>query len=239
MSDCIRDCMITEAINRMRSNDSSSKICWYCSKVNNEDLLACKKCSIARYCDKTCQKNDWKSIHKVVCVIHRDDIDDATNFNLGLTPSMDLFTKATDHYIAKHYLKAERLYKNLLLLLRNTIRDHAKLVKRLQKDNLLIETLHSNVIIDDMNDVSSYTGALHNLASTYYGLKKFDDAELFFIKSIDAQHQLSGGNDSNPNAIPSMKMLVKLYRESPLNKQSEIDTLNKRIAAIEALNDKK
>jgi len=237
--DCIRDYMINEAINRMCSKDNSSKICWYCRKVNNEDLLACSKCSIARYCDKTCQKNDWKQIHKVVCIIHREDIDDATNSDLGLTPSMDLFTKATNHYEAKHYLKAERLYKNLLLLLRNTVRDHERLVKRLQKDNLLIETLHHNVIVDDMNDINSYTGALHNLALIYWKLKKFDDAELFFIKSIDAQYQLCGGKDSYSMAIPSMEMLVRLYKESPLNKQSEIDTLNKRIATIKALNDKK
>ncbi|KAI1779876.1 hypothetical protein F4818DRAFT_400933 [Hypoxylon cercidicola] len=30
------------------------------------DLLRCARCKMARYCNSTCQKNDW-STHKKVC----------------------------------------------------------------------------------------------------------------------------------------------------------------------------
>ena len=238
MSDYINDYIINAAMKRMCCKDNSSKICWYCNKISNKDLLACGKCSIARYCDRKCQKKDWKTIHKIVCIIHREDIDDATNSDLGLTPSMDLFNKAVIHHEAKNNLKAERLYKNLLLLLRNTVRDHEKLVELLRNDISIIETLHSNVLVDDMNDTNCYTGALHNVASILCHLNKPNDAESFLIKAIDANHQICGGRDVDPFAINSMESLVKLYTSSPLNRQSEIDTLNERIAAIKALKER-
>ena len=34
----------------------------------SEKLLKCKGCLVARYCSKSCQKNDWKyGYHKEIC----------------------------------------------------------------------------------------------------------------------------------------------------------------------------
>ena len=61
-------------------------------------------------------------------------VDDSRNTDLGLTPSTDLFMKATDYYLQRNYPKAERLFRNLLNVLRNAVRDHKKLVHLLSID---------------------------------------------------------------------------------------------------------
>lgn len=43
-----------------------SKDCWSCGNVR-EDLKTCKRCKIAKYCGKICQKKDWKCIHSELC----------------------------------------------------------------------------------------------------------------------------------------------------------------------------
>ncbi|KAI1828118.1 hypothetical protein F4861DRAFT_244106 [Xylaria intraflava] len=43
-----------------------SDVCMFCGD-NEEDLFACNRCKIARYCGKRCQKLEWPS-HKTVCV---------------------------------------------------------------------------------------------------------------------------------------------------------------------------
>jgi len=41
--------------------------CWNCSKnsSNGEDLKKCTECKLAKYCDRECQKSDWKA-HKLL-----------------------------------------------------------------------------------------------------------------------------------------------------------------------------
>jgi hypothetical protein len=41
-------------------------LCWSCSKkASEEKLKTCTQCNLAKYCDKECQKNDWKA-HKLL-----------------------------------------------------------------------------------------------------------------------------------------------------------------------------
>ena len=40
-----------------------SRMCWNCFTTPAECLLRCSKCDIAKYCGKTCQREDWK-VHK-------------------------------------------------------------------------------------------------------------------------------------------------------------------------------
>jgi hypothetical protein len=102
-------------------------------------------------------------------------VDDSRNTDLGLTPSTDLFMKATESYLQRNYPMAERLFRNLLNVLRNAVRDHKKLVHLLSIDFDSVKHL----VIDDMNDINSYTGTLHNLASICAFLNKLNDAEFF------------------------------------------------------------
>lgn len=51
----------------------NSNCCWSCGRDPSESpsdaggsLLNCAACRIAKYCDKTCQRADWK-IHKLKC----------------------------------------------------------------------------------------------------------------------------------------------------------------------------
>ena len=41
--------------------------CWACG-VKGAELKKCTRCKFALYCDKKCQKNDWKRVHKEVCL---------------------------------------------------------------------------------------------------------------------------------------------------------------------------
>ena len=40
-------------------------VCQYCGEKKN-DLLQCAACGSVQYCDRSCQKSDWKS-HKKNC----------------------------------------------------------------------------------------------------------------------------------------------------------------------------
>lgn len=166
------DLMIDAAINKMctRGND---KACWYCHKVK-EDIMICSKCNIARYCDILCQKQHWKQCHKICCVIHEEDIDDAAYTDNNLTRSTDLFTKATNYFSQNNYIKAERLYKNLMVVLRNVVRDRQRVMRLLNTD------FHAgkNLAVDCLNDIMSYTATIHNLACTCEHLNKHDEVEL-------------------------------------------------------------
>lgn len=42
---------------------AAAKLCWTCDKPATQ---LCSQCSVARYCDVTCQRADWK-VHKRVC----------------------------------------------------------------------------------------------------------------------------------------------------------------------------
>ena len=41
------------------------KVCAYCKKPGAR--LKCKACLQRTYCDKKCQKNDWKTVHREQC----------------------------------------------------------------------------------------------------------------------------------------------------------------------------
>ena len=41
------------------------KVCAYCKKPGAR--LKCKACFQRTYCDKRCQKNDWKTVHREQC----------------------------------------------------------------------------------------------------------------------------------------------------------------------------
>jgi hypothetical protein len=45
--------------------NADKHICNYC-KINKEKLLICSRCRATRYCDQTCQQNDWLE-HKKTC----------------------------------------------------------------------------------------------------------------------------------------------------------------------------
>ena len=44
-----------------------SKQCWSCSKIATDDtiLKTCTECKLAKYCDRECQKSEWK-LHKLL-----------------------------------------------------------------------------------------------------------------------------------------------------------------------------
>jgi hypothetical protein len=141
--------------------------------------------------------------------------------------------KATNYFEQKNYLKAERLYKNLMIVLRNTVRDHLRLQRLLVID---FEAVDIHLVMDDINDTMSCTGTIHNLATTCQFLNKLDEAELFYRKSIDTHFQICSDRDTK-FALCSMKSLALLYIEKP-NKHNELAILNERIAAIEANEEK-
>ncbi|KAK3100131.1 hypothetical protein FSP39_015179 [Pinctada imbricata] len=43
------------------------KKCWACEKIG-DDFKVCGKCKIAKYCSRNCQRNDWKQLHKEICL---------------------------------------------------------------------------------------------------------------------------------------------------------------------------
>ena len=120
-----------------------------------------------------------------------------------------------------------------MIVLRNTVRDHLRLVRLLVID---YEAVGMHLVIDDINDTSSCTSTMHNLAATCQFLNKLDEAELFYRKSIDTHFQICCGKDTKL-ALCSMKSLALLYTEKP-NKHNELAMLNERIAAIEANEEK-
>lgn len=45
--------------------------CRYCDRIPNDDsdkLLRCSACKVVKYCDRECQKRDWK-FHKEGCAL--------------------------------------------------------------------------------------------------------------------------------------------------------------------------
>ena len=57
------------------------KQCRTCHKEGAE-LLKCVTCTAVYYCDKTCQKRDWKADHKMTCASWRC-------FKIWLTAELD------------------------------------------------------------------------------------------------------------------------------------------------------
>ncbi|KAI1760451.1 hypothetical protein GGR53DRAFT_509557 [Hypoxylon sp. FL1150] len=53
------------SVDEKPTSEMASKMCLECGEKEG-DLLRCGRCKMARYCNKTCQKNDW-STHKNVC----------------------------------------------------------------------------------------------------------------------------------------------------------------------------
>ena len=45
----------------------SDHYCWKCQKEGML-LKSCARCKVSKYCNKQCQKTDWKEIHKIVCL---------------------------------------------------------------------------------------------------------------------------------------------------------------------------
>lgn len=51
------------------------RICMFCGRIGSDgsQLLRCASCSVAFYCDKKCQKEDWTR-HKKWCAKSREDV---------------------------------------------------------------------------------------------------------------------------------------------------------------------
>ena len=47
-----------------------NRLCWNCFE-GNKTLLRCSKCQIALYCNKNCQRQDWK-VHKLLHTAHEN-----------------------------------------------------------------------------------------------------------------------------------------------------------------------
>ena len=59
----------TDLMAQMKAETDDKMACWTCKSTRTPtgtNLLSCKRCSIARYCSKECQKKDWKN-HKRSC----------------------------------------------------------------------------------------------------------------------------------------------------------------------------
>lgn len=213
----IQQMTIDEAISKMITS-SDKNICWNCDKEGNESNLSfCGKCKIARYCCAACQREDWKSVHKIVCVIHREDIDDVTHSNLSTSRNSDLFKKANKYFDQQDYLKAERLYKNLMIVLRNHVVDRNQILYDFDFDPA---NPNIDVLMNGVEDTYAYTGSMLKLASIYEHLNKLSDAVSMYVKCVDTHKQLRGGENDSILSIGAMKSLAKLYTQ--LNKHSEL-----------------
>ena len=45
----------------------TNRSCWHCGK-NGDGLKKCTRCKVALYCGRNCQRQDWRAIHKQVCI---------------------------------------------------------------------------------------------------------------------------------------------------------------------------
>jgi hypothetical protein len=52
---------------RLQNRAVDNKTCQKCGLVTRNDLSKCNKCKTTRYCDRACQKADWKQ-HKKHCI---------------------------------------------------------------------------------------------------------------------------------------------------------------------------
>ena len=51
----------------LTSKMSNYQSCSHCGTVFNPHLKKCAKCGKVSYCNKNCQKTNWKNEHKIVC----------------------------------------------------------------------------------------------------------------------------------------------------------------------------
>jgi hypothetical protein len=64
----LKDKEITlENMLRLQNRAVDHKTCQKCGLVTTNELSKCSKCKTARYCDRACQKADWKQ-HKKQCI---------------------------------------------------------------------------------------------------------------------------------------------------------------------------
>ena len=54
---------------KVKKSYEMTNVCQFCLEKKN-DLLQCAACGTVQYCNRTCQKSDWKS-HKKNCVTYK------------------------------------------------------------------------------------------------------------------------------------------------------------------------
>ena len=59
---------ISDEKHLMRILKNKVDICNFCQSHSHEKMMVCARCTVAKYCSRKCQKADWKSGHKAVCV---------------------------------------------------------------------------------------------------------------------------------------------------------------------------
>ena len=85
-----------------------NKVCFLCL---NPSRLKCSRCLTIQYCSKECQKKDWK--------VHRNNCEDCNYDN-----NMDhLRRKASNYMLQGNYLKAEKAYLRLLVMVEEQLTD--------------------------------------------------------------------------------------------------------------------
>ena len=63
-----------------RKKEDPEKKCFKCGAGKREDgrkLLKCRGCLMARYCDETCQAEDWAR-HRGYCLVLQEELDNRT-----------------------------------------------------------------------------------------------------------------------------------------------------------------
>ncbi|KAJ3495401.1 hypothetical protein NLJ89_g10633 [Agrocybe chaxingu] len=92
------------------------KQCMYChiSERDGQKLMSCAACRVAHYCNRECQKNDWKN-HKAACTLNQNGdrvVRKATEESVMIN---GLMFKEVDHRFKKWQQVAQPVLSTLLL----------------------------------------------------------------------------------------------------------------------------
>lgn len=107
-----------DTVNKNNADDKTSRRCGACRKTEEElgaSLLNCAKCRSTQYCNKECQRKDWK-MHKLICGEPKDAPETPTGNSTN--PLFDLLGGS-----ALHQLPEKEVYTYLIDSYRMRVED--------------------------------------------------------------------------------------------------------------------
>ena len=168
------------------------KVCLYCYKEVDGNLR-CKKCRVAKYCNRDCQVAHWKK-HKKICKESNGD-----------DRWVQLETMANDHCKQGNYRKAEKMYKELLDWQSSTLGDNDpdRFATMLSLGYLYFKrgkykdaaTLFNDKMIPLLGENHVYSLiSVHGLGSVCTVIGDFNRAERFLKECLNRQTLVLGAS---------------------------------------------
>ena len=163
-----------------------SRQCTYCGQMllssgGKEKLLSCGRCKSAHYCDKECQKLDWKEGHKLVCCPQNDEVALSSVMRLCIRAltCMRFFVEAEDEMGIPYKCMSKNVMKSILC--KSTDSRSRKYKDLVQKEKSTLQIFDR--VCDYFCDKKEANRILYPIWETATGILSFVPISLDFMSN--------------------------------------------------------